>query len=220
MINWECIDTVLLDMDGTLLDLHYDNHFWLTHLPQRYATMKALDLESAKKELYDHIDAIQGTLDWYCLDYWSKSLGLNIAALKKETKDKIKERPYVSEFLSGLKNNNKTLYLVTNSHPVGIDIKLEQTSIGDFFDKIISSHQYQQPKETIDFWQRFHQDIHFNPERTLFIDDNLSVLNAAVDFGIKHILGIHQPDSQIGRKLTEVPAIYHFDEILPGLENG
>ena len=23
------VDTILLDMDGTLLDLHYDNHFWM-----------------------------------------------------------------------------------------------------------------------------------------------------------------------------------------------
>ena len=27
MIDWTSIDTVLLDMDGTLLDLHYDNAF-------------------------------------------------------------------------------------------------------------------------------------------------------------------------------------------------
>ncbi|HBT55971.1 MAG TPA: haloacid dehalogenase, partial [Pseudomonas sp.] len=33
MLNWNAIDTVLLDMDGTLLDLHFDNHFWLEHMP-------------------------------------------------------------------------------------------------------------------------------------------------------------------------------------------
>ena len=32
--DWQEIDTVLLDMDGTLLDLHYDNYFWLTHIPK------------------------------------------------------------------------------------------------------------------------------------------------------------------------------------------
>ena len=26
MINWQQIDTVFLDMDGTLLDLHFDNY--------------------------------------------------------------------------------------------------------------------------------------------------------------------------------------------------
>ena len=28
-IDWQSIDDVLLDMDGTLLDLHYDATFWL-----------------------------------------------------------------------------------------------------------------------------------------------------------------------------------------------
>ena len=37
MINWPQIDTVFLDMDGTLLDLHFDNHFWREHMPRRYA---------------------------------------------------------------------------------------------------------------------------------------------------------------------------------------
>ena len=41
MINWKNIDTVLLDMDGTLLDLHFDNHFWQTFVPLRYAQQHA-----------------------------------------------------------------------------------------------------------------------------------------------------------------------------------
>ncbi|MCP4043692.1 MAG: haloacid dehalogenase, partial [Gammaproteobacteria bacterium] len=35
VINWNSIHTVLLDMDGTLLDLHFDNQFWLEHVPLR-----------------------------------------------------------------------------------------------------------------------------------------------------------------------------------------
>ncbi|MEC8348362.1 MAG: haloacid dehalogenase, partial [Pseudomonadota bacterium] len=27
-LDWQNIDTVLLDVDGTLLDLHYDNFVW------------------------------------------------------------------------------------------------------------------------------------------------------------------------------------------------
>ena len=29
-IDWTQLDTILLDMDGTLLDLEFDNHFWGT----------------------------------------------------------------------------------------------------------------------------------------------------------------------------------------------
>ncbi|MGH1487111.1 MAG: GMP/IMP nucleotidase [Cellvibrionaceae bacterium] len=217
MINWKNIDTVLLDMDGTLLDLHYDNHFWMTHLPARYADIHNISAEESERKLHEHILSLEGTLNWYCLDYWSESLGIDIPALKRETKDKIKERPHVDTFLSALKNNNKHIYLVTNSHPAGIDIKLAETNIAPYFTEIISSHQFKHPKEQQAFWQSLSSYIDFDPKRTLFIDDNITVLNAAVDFGIKHILGIHQPDSQKQRLLSDVPAIHHFDEIMIGL---
>ena len=47
-LPWSDIDTVLLDMDGTLLDLHFDNHFWLEHLPQRYAELHGVSRAMAE----------------------------------------------------------------------------------------------------------------------------------------------------------------------------
>lgn len=217
MINWQKIDTVLLDMDGTLLDLHYDNHFWMTHLPKRYAEIKNISVEESERKLYKQILELEGTLNWYCLDYWSNSLGVDMTSLKKETQDRIRERPHVNHFLESLKSNNKAVYLVTNAHPSGIEIKFALTNIESYFDNIFSSHQFQIPKEDIGFWQSLSKAINFDPERTLLIDDNVSVLNSAADFGIKHILGIHQPDSQKHRLLSDIAAIHHFDEIMIGL---
>jgi len=217
MINWAKIDTVLLDMDGTLLDLHYDNHFWMTHLPNRYADIQNINIKASEHLLHQHIRELEGTLNWYCLDYWSESLGIDILTLKNETKHKIKQRPHVIRFLSQLRKNNKKIYLVTNSHPAGIDLKFNETEIAPFFDEVISSHQFQHPKEQQAFWKALSTHISFNPDSTLFIDDNVTVLNAATEFGIKYILGIHQPDSQKQRYLSDVPAIHHFDEIMAGL---
>ncbi|MGH1440085.1 MAG: GMP/IMP nucleotidase [Cellvibrionaceae bacterium] len=217
MINWKHIDTVLLDMDGTLLDLHYDNHFWMTHLPKRYAEIQKISIDESERLLHQHIRELEGTLNWYCLDYWSHSLGIDIPLLKKETRHKIKQRPYVADFLSALRKNNKKIYLVTNSHPAGVQLKFEETDIEPYFDQVISSHQFQLPKEQQGFWQALSEHIQFEPERTIFIDDNITVLNAALEFGIQHILGIHQPDSQKQRILNDVPAIHHFDEIMNGL---
>lgn len=218
MINWQIIDTVMLDMDGTLLDLHYDNHFWMIHLPKRYADIHNISVVESERQLHQQILSIKGTLNWYCLDYWSDNLELDIAELKKETQHKIKQRPHVDTFLSALKQSGKDIYLVTNAHRKGIDIKLSVTPIKPYFDDIISSHDYQHPKEDQAFWQMLHSQVDFDCERTLFIDDNLCVLNAAATYGIKHILGIHQPDSQKERVLSDVPAIHHFDEIMMGLD--
>ncbi len=50
-VDWSQVDTVLLDMDGTLLDLHFDNRFWNEHLPRCYAQARGLDEAAARAEL-------------------------------------------------------------------------------------------------------------------------------------------------------------------------
>ena len=37
MLPWFEIDTVMFDMDGTLLDLHFDNFFWLKLVPEHFS---------------------------------------------------------------------------------------------------------------------------------------------------------------------------------------
>lgn len=215
MINWHDIDTVLLDMDGTLLDLHYDNYFWKTHLPQRYAEITQQPLNEVEEQLAQQIRAIEGTLNWYCLEYWQETLNVDIKGLKEEVQHKIKERPFVQAFLKFLKEQGKDTILVTNSHRIGLDIKLKVTDIGQHLDRIVCSHDFKVPKEEQIFWQQLKQDLQFDPNRTLFIDDNLAILKAAKTFGIAYTLGIHQPDSQTQRQLNHPLAINHFNEIIP-----
>ena len=68
MVDWSSLNTVFLDMDGTLLDLHFDNHFWLEHLPARYAEHYDLHPQEAKDRLIPMIMAERGSLNWYCTD--------------------------------------------------------------------------------------------------------------------------------------------------------
>lgn len=215
MVNWNQIDTVMLDMDGTLLDLHFDNYFWLDHLPQRFAQIHGLDTATAHRRLSEDIRHHEGTLQWYCLDFWSRELQVDIPLLKEEVKHKICMRPYVDEFLSRLRQHRKKTLLVTNAHPKSLSLKMEVTRIDRWLDVIVSSHEFNEPKESQLFWQHLQARENFDPERTLFIDDTPRILDSAKKFGIKYLLGIHQPDSQIERKMEQYPAIYHFDEIMP-----
>lgn len=214
-INWNEINTVMLDMDGTLLDLHFDNFFWLDHLPARYAEIHGLDRDSANRKLNEDIKSYEGTLQWYCLDFWSDKLQVDIPSLKREVMHKIQMRPHVGEFLTRLRALNKKVLLVTNAHPKSLGLKLEVTQIDQLLDVIVSSHEFNEPKESQRFWQQLQAREGFDPARTLFIDDTARILESAKTYGIKYLLGIHQPDSQQARRMEQFPAIEHFDEIMP-----
>ncbi|PID54778.1 MAG: haloacid dehalogenase [Gammaproteobacteria bacterium] len=218
MINWREIDTVLLDMDGTLLDLHFDNYFWQQQLPDVYVASQGRDDDTVRAELNKLFADTQGTLNWYSLDYWSEQLGLDIVALKREIRHRIQIRPFTEQFLQHLQQGPQEVLLVTNAHRDTVDLKMEQVPIAHYFDHLVISHDLAAPKEQQDFWHALMKLHPFNPDRTLFIDDTLSVLQAAQDFGIAHLLTLTQPDSQQQRRLdTQFPSIHHFDEIMPPL---
>lgn len=216
MLYWSEIDTVLLDMDGTLLDLHFDSYFWLEHLPLRYAQIHQLSEAEAKSWIHQRITEQQGTLNWYCLDFWSQQFNVDIMSLKREVADRIGFRPYVGEFLAALKQEQKRVVIVTNAHRDGLDLKMQLTGLDQLVDRVISSHDYRIPKEDVAFWHTLQQHEPFDPQRTLLIDDSLSVLTSARDYGIQYLLSITQPDSQRkAREIDEFDSIHHFDQIIP-----
>mgnify|MGYP006087844289 FL=1 len=216
MLKWDQIDTVLLDMDGTLLDLHFDSYFWLQHLPQRYAQIHNTDAAQTRIELVDRITKERGSLQWYCTDYWSEQLNVDIIALKKEIDHKVAIRPFVIDFLEELKNSHRHSFLVTNASRDSVDIKMNKINLLPLFDEVISSHDYGHAKEQQDFWHQLRTNHPFDPNRTLLIDDTETVLKSAADFGIEHLVTLTQPDSKMAlREHLAYPSITHFDEIMP-----
>ncbi|MDO6565031.1 GMP/IMP nucleotidase [Amphritea sp. 1_MG-2023] len=214
-MDWKNIDTVLLDMDGTLLDLHFDTYFWLEHLPIRYAELHKLKHSEVSQWLHQRIMQEQGTLNWYCLDYWSQALQVDIKALKREIRDRIAFRPHVHDFLAHLKDENIRRVIVTNAHQDSLSLKLEETQLDQLVDNIVCSHDYRVPKEQQAFWQQLQRDEPFDPARTLLVDDSLAVLASAKQYGITHLLSIVQPDSQQPRRdILDFNAIEHFDELI------
>lgn len=203
-------------MDGTLLDLHFDSYFWFEHLPLRYAESHGVDIAEARTFLEERIRHFEGTLQWYCLDHWSELVKLDVAKLKAEVKHKIKTRPHAETFLARLKALKKRLVLITNSHPDGLALKLNVTEIDQYLDIVISSHEFQSPKEEQNFWRSLQAREHFDPKRSIFIDDTPRILRSAQTFGIEHLVCITAPDSQRApHEPEEFFGIAHFDEIMP-----
>jgi putative hydrolase of the HAD superfamily len=218
MINWKEIDHIFLDMDGTLLDLRFDNYFWQEFVPYKYAERHTLPLETAKSHLLPRFKSKQGTLEWYCLDHWSEDLQLDIAALKTELIDMISILPYVIEFLTKLQSCAQQVILVTNAHRDSLDIKMSKTGLFGYFDAVVSSHDFGLPKEHHAFWQNFHTEYPFDKARTLLIDDSIAVLNSARLFGIKNLISISKPDSSLPKRdIEDYMSIEDFRELLTSL---
>jgi len=213
MINWNNIDSVFLDMDGTLLDLHFDNYFWLTHLPKRYSDIKGVSKSEANETWLKLIKQEEGTLNWYCLDYWTETLGVNITELKQEIQHLIAFRPHVKTFLQELQDSRHRVVLVTNAHNKSLNLKLSITGLDHYVDAIVCSHDLKIPKENPLFWEKLQTIEPFDKTRTMLIDDSLAVLKSAQEYGIQHIYSIVQPDSQKPpRSNEEFPSIDRFDQ--------
>jgi len=216
MLDWPHIDTILLDMDGTLLDLHFDNHFWLELIPAKLAQKHNISFDEAKADLVSRYQAVEGKIQWYCLDYWQKELSLPIVELKREIQHLIAIREDVPEFLTALKASGKKLILLTNAHPDSLSLKIERTQIDQYLDEIISTHEFGVSKEHQSLWQQLEQRLQFDKKRTLFVDDSLTILESAKTFGIQHLLAVANPDCKKENCIiNQFPSITDYRDLLP-----
>lgn len=199
----ERCQTVMLDMDGTVLDLAFDNYMWLTRVPEAYAETHGIALGEATAKLNGWFRQMRGTLDWYCMDQWSDRLKLDVVALHHEHRGQIGYLPGAREFLQSIAEHDVRVLLVTNSHPATLDLKAEVTGLGTYFDRLYTSHDVGYAKEEREFWRAIRDEEGFDPETTIFVDDTVAVLRSAAGFGLRHLRHVTRPDTGRAAKSDE-----------------
>jgi GMP/IMP 5'-nucleotidase len=194
-IAWERVDRLLLDMDGTLLDLGFDNHFWQEFVPRIWGEKHGLSYEQAYEKLAPKFAKHYGKLDWYCLDFWAEELDLDLHSLKAERGPHVRYLPEVEAFLAAVRRRVPRVVLVTNAHRGALDVKLAHTGLDQYLDSIYTAHDFGHPKEEQAFWRALLDKEGMDPKRCVLIDDSLPVLEAAQRFGVGQLFTIRRPDS-------------------------
>ena len=195
-VDWDAVDTVILDMDGTLLDKHFDDYFWEVYLPEHYSLLHDMPVDKAAQELLERYRQAENSLQWSDISHWSRELQIDIPELKLRISHLIAVHPHVPDFLAFCRKQGKQLYLVTNAHPQTLDIKLNKADIGVWFDRMICADEVGFAKEEPQFWTRLQEMLGFAPQRSLFADDTEKVLRAADDFGIAWLIHIAKASSR------------------------
>ena len=203
-MKWNSIETFFLDLDGTLLDLAYDNYFWHEHVPLIFSKKNNIPFNEAKILLKKMYAENKNSLNWYSSNYWSKRIEINLYLEIKKTRNKIKVFPGVKRLLSKIKAEGRVkIILLTNCPREMLHIKLDQTKLWRYFDKIISSEDYGYPKESKKFWKILENKLKYNKNKTAFIDDNVDVLKYAESSGIKYLFSVSMPDSKKQKKIIK-----------------
>jgi 5'-nucleotidase len=192
---FDSCDTLMLDMDGTLLDLAFDNYMWKELIPAEYARHHELPPQQAQEQLYAQYRRLLGKLDWYCLDHWSEALGIDVLDLHRRMHGRIGWLPGAREFLEAVSKLDLRLLLVSNSHPDTLAVKSDVTGIVDYFDDVYLSHNLGHAKEEQPFWTALQGRETFDPAKTCFVDDTETVLRSARRFGIQNVIAVTRPDT-------------------------
>lgn len=218
-IIWNDIDDVLLDMDGTLLDRHFDNFFFEEELPRRYAVLQGLSFEESRERLMAMYRSVEGELAWTDLHYWTDRVGIDVVAMHEELNHMIGFLPGAEEFLRQLRQLGKRVTIITNAHQAGVEVKAAKTGLAQHVDRIVDAFEVGYLKMRPEYWPTCQQLVGFEPKRSLYIDDDEGCLAAAQQFGIGRIIHSAKSSSQLPAQATaQFPSVETLQALIKGIE--
>ena len=183
------VQVVSFDMDGTLIESEYTDWVWHHGIPDLYSDKTGLPFEEAKGLVVEEYKKIgEAAIEWYDIKYWFRLFGLGEGwkTLMERYTDRIRVYPDVYPALSHLKDRFR-LILSSNAGREFIDVEMEATGLGRYFDRIFSAtSDFGQVKKTAGFYQRICEALGVHPEEIIHVGDHYEF-----DYLAPRSLGIH-----------------------------
>ncbi len=166
---------ISFDMDGTLVDPEFTDWVWCRGIPTLYAEKTGFSFEEAKVFVEREYRKVgEGAIEWYDIKYWFDFFQLDKSwkVLMEHYIDKINVYKDVNHILERLKNRFP-LVLTSNAGREFIDVEMEATGLGKYFDHIFSAtSDFHLVKKTADFYRRICEILEADPHEVVHIGDH------------------------------------------------
>ena len=180
---------ISFDMDGTLVETEFTDWVWNHGIPILYSKKTGLPFDAAKVSVEKEYQKVgDGAIEWYDIKYWFQffKLDINWKSLMERYVDKIHVYPDVHPILERLKGHFK-LILTSNAGREFIDVEMEATGLGKYFDQIFSAtSDFRELKKAPTFYQRVCDILKVHPEEMVHVGDHYEF-----DYLVPRTLGIH-----------------------------
>jgi len=183
------ISVISFDMDGTITDPSFVDSVWLEGIPRLYAIRNSVSFEDAityVKMEYEKVG--RERLEWYDLSYWTEKFGLDVSPedVLGSFQHRIRIFPEVNEVLEEFKDKGFRLIIVTNAHREFVNLELERTKIGHYFERVFSStSDFGLVKKTVNLYQKVCGIMGVSPGEMVHVGDD-----RIFDFVVPSKLGI------------------------------
>jgi putative hydrolase of the HAD superfamily len=179
---------ISFDMDGTLVDAEFTDWVWGHGIPTLYAKKMGISFEEAKVLVtQEYLKIGEGAIEWYDIKYWFRFFQLDESwrAVMERYMDKIKVYPDVHHVLQRLEGRFP-LILTSNAGREFIDLEMEATGLGRYFQQIFSATtDFGEVKKTAGFYQRICQILETRPQEVVHVGDHYEF-----DYLVPRSLGI------------------------------
>ena len=109
MVNCKnTLKIISFDVDGTLVDLEYNDLIWFKEIPELVAKKKKISFEKSLKFVHEEYTKLgEYNLNWYDINYWISyfSLGISPNKIFEKYESQVKIFPEVTLLLEELRKN-------------------------------------------------------------------------------------------------------------------